>query len=594
MHGVRAPAGAMSLGRAEVRQIPGTFGDPFRAIEAMPGVTPIATGVPYFYIRGAPPGNVGYFLDGVRVPYLFHVALGPSVIHPGMVDRVDLYPGAYPVEFGRFAGGIVTASATTPVPSLHGEWNLRVFDAGALVESGFADGRGTALVGGRYSYTAGIISLIAQGVQLDYRDYQARVSYDLGPSDRVSLFGFGAYDLLGQTENGIFNVAFGAEFYRANARWEHDLGNGGTLRADVIVGFDQTRIPNQPRNTRDDTATLRLMVNQPLSKGVVFRTGSDVTLDSYSADIRPYSDPDDPVTQRFNTLFPPRTDLAVGTWADVVFKAGIAEVTPGVRVDVFDSGGASAAAVDPRISSRLAVARRVHVIHTLGLVHQPPSFTVPLPGLAIANLRGGLQTGIQSSAGVEVQFPEDTKATVTVSDNVFLDMSDTLGVAQPRGRNLLFREERSLGHAVGLELYVLRKLTQRLGGSLSYTLSRSTRSVGTQTFPSSFDRTHVFSAAAAYDLGRRWRAGARVMAYSGVPFIPITNGLTPPPRAESPDRAPGFYRIDLRLEKKWVFSPAVWMSLVAEVVNVTLNKELVLDRLVGPVTIPSIGLEGAF
>jgi len=278
-----------------------------------------------------------------------------------------------------------------------------------------------------------------------------------------------------------------------------------------------------------------------------------------------------------------------------VFKAGIVEVIPGVRVDVFDSGGASAAAVGPRISSRLAVARRVHVIHTLGLVHQPPSFTIPLPGLAIANLRGGLQTGIQSSAGVEVQFPADTTATLTVSDNVFLNMSDTL-VVQPRQnlQALLFRDQRSLGSALGLELFVLRKLTQRLGGSLSYTLSRSTRSVGGETFPSSFDRTHVFSVAAAYDLGRRWRAGARVMAYSGVPFVPVSNGLVPPPMSGSPSREPGFYRIDLRLEKRWVLSQSVWLSFVAEVMNATLNKEIVLSREIGPVTIPSIGLEGGF
>jgi hypothetical protein len=510
-----------------------------------------------------------------------------------MVDRVDLFPGAYPVQYGRFAGGIVTADATTPIPSLHGEYNLRVFDAGALVETGFADGRGSVLVGGRYSYTAAIVSLISPGVTLDYRDYQARVSYDLGRDDRVSLFGFGAYDLLGQTENGIFNVAFGAEFHRADLRWEHALTDGGSVRADFVIGFDQSRIPNQPRNSRDDMTTLRVVVDQPVSKHVTFRTGSDVTLDSYSADTRPYSDPDDPVTQRFNALFPPRDDLAVGAWADVVFKAGIAEVTPGVRVDVFDSGGASAVGVDPRISSRLAVAPKLHVIHTLGLVHQPPSFTIPLPGLAIANLQGGLQTGLQSSAGIEVQFPADTTATLTASDNVFFDMTDTLGVAEP-GRNLLYRNQRSLGSAVGLELYVVRKLTQRLGGTFSYTLSRSTRSVEAEHFPSSFDRTHVVSAALAYDLGRRWRAGTRVMAYSGVPAVPVSNGLVPPPRSATPPREPGFYRIDLRLEKKWMLSQSAWLSFVAEVMNVTLNKEIVLAREIGPVTIPSIGLEGGF
>lgn len=49
---------------------------------------------PFFYVRGAPPGNLGYFIDGVRVPYLFRIGFGPSVIHPGLVERVELYPGA--------------------------------------------------------------------------------------------------------------------------------------------------------------------------------------------------------------------------------------------------------------------------------------------------------------------------------------------------------------------------------------------------------------------------------------------------------------------------------------------------------------------
>ncbi len=140
------PGRTVTFSRAEVRQIPGTFGDPFRAIEAMPGVTPIVSGLPFFFIRGAPPGNVGYFLDGIRVPLLFHVGIGPSVVHPGIVDRVDLYPGGYPARFGRFAGGIVAGETTEPVPRWRGEYNLRLFDAGAMVEAPFADGRGIALV----------------------------------------------------------------------------------------------------------------------------------------------------------------------------------------------------------------------------------------------------------------------------------------------------------------------------------------------------------------------------------------------------------------------------------------------------------------
>jgi TonB family protein len=195
--GERSAPGVSSLARAEVRQLPGAFGDPFRAIEAMPGVTPIFTGMPYFFVRGAPPGNVGYYLDGIRVPLLYHIGLGPSVVHPALVERVDLYPGGYPARYGRFAGGIVAGETTAPRYELHGEAGLRLFDAGALVEAPIAGERGSALVGGRYSYSAPLLSLIVEDVILEYWDYQLRVAYEPTGNDTLSVFGFGSFDVLG-------------------------------------------------------------------------------------------------------------------------------------------------------------------------------------------------------------------------------------------------------------------------------------------------------------------------------------------------------------------------------------------------------------
>src|SRR5262245_18365648 len=77
---------------AEASQLPGALGDPPLAIEALPGVTPTLSGVPYFFVRGAPPGDVGYFFDGVRLPALFHALGGPSVVHPGSIETVELFP----------------------------------------------------------------------------------------------------------------------------------------------------------------------------------------------------------------------------------------------------------------------------------------------------------------------------------------------------------------------------------------------------------------------------------------------------------------------------------------------------------------------
>jgi hypothetical protein len=595
VYGQRSPSAPppASLGREEVRELPGAFGDPFRAIDALPGVTPIASGLPFFYVRGAPPGNVGYFLDGVRVPYLYHIGFGPSVIHPAMVQRVDLYPAGYPARFGRFAGGIVAGETTAPRPDLHGEYNVRLFDLGAMAETGFAEDRGTALAAFRYSYTAAALSLFVDEVQLDYRDYEARITYDVSPKDRFTLFSFGSYDLLGERRNDVLYVLYGSEFYRVDTRYDHYFSEDSTIRAAVTFGWDQTRIPDQPRNAQNTQTGARVEASHQASDAAVIRGGADVLVEAYRTDDQPYSDPDDPNTKRFNSLFPPRDDVTLGAWGDVVLRGDGVQVTPGVRVDLYRSQGESRVGIDPRIASRIRVADRVFVLHTFGIAHQPPSFLIPLPALSVSGLRRGLQTSLQASAGVEVGLPETTTASVTVFENIFLNMSDTLGDLRPGEENLL-RDERSQGSAHGVELYVRRRLTHRLGGFLSYTLSRSTRSVGSERFPHAFDRTHVGNAALAYDLGRRWRAGTRAMLYTGAPALPSTKGLIPPPRSENPPRDPIFYRIDLRLEKRWVLSKSAWIAFVAELMNATLNTETVLGEEIGPVTIPSLGLEGGF
>jgi hypothetical protein len=316
-------------------------------------------------------------------------------------------------------------------------------------------------------------------------------------------------------------------------------------------------------------------------------------LEAYRSDSRPYSDSDSPDFQRLERLFPPRDDLAVGVWSDLVFRWQGGEVVPGIRFDSFRSGGVSAFAVEPRIASRVRIAERVHMLNAFGVAHQPPSFVVPVPGLSIGKLQGGLQTTVQSSAGVQVDLDDSTVTTATVFESLFLGMSDSLGVLQAGDQDVSF-EQRSLGAGLGAELSIRRRLTRRLGGFLSYTLSRSTRSVGRSHFPSSFDRTHVANAAAAFDLGRKWRAGTRLTVYSGVPSEPSTNGLVAPPRTSSPPRDATFYRVDVRIEKRWDLSRSTWLSFVAEMLNATLNKEVLLGQTIGPISIPSVGLEGGF
>ena len=615
------PPATQSMTRAEVRLLPGAFGDPFRAIEALPGVTPIASGVPYFYVRGAPPGNVGYFLDDIRVPILFHLGLGPSVIHPSLVDRVDLYEGGYPAQYGRFAGAIVSGETRPPRPELHAEGNIRLVDAGAIVEAPFADGRGTVLAGGRYGYTTLLLKLIAPDVDLSYWDYQARASYKFNADDQLSAFAFGSYDHWATKQNGKFQTLFDTTFHRLDLRYDHALSGGGTVRQAVTLGLDRTGLGDS-RSVFDKMLATRTEVVKPLSNDVVVRFGADMTLDAISSDL--FRIGDSGTQGSLDSLFPSRTDLAVGMRGDAVIELGPRlELTPGLRVDLYGSQGATALGVDPRLASRLAITRDFRLVQAIGVASQPPSFFLPGPGLQ-PDLSGGLQRSFQTSAGFEFDAPLEFATSITGFHDAFFDMTDPLGAQPSLGDHVPDDlSGRSNGQAYGLEVSIKRKLTKKLGGFISYTLSRSIRTralpviegtrvqVESLTFPSTFDRTHVLNAAAAYDFGRGYRAGARVMFYTGTPAT-----LTATPtraQIEEPARLPPFFRLDIRLEKRWNIGKAGWLSFVIEMLNATFSKEVVSvdcantignvtssstsgckDQSIGPVTIPSIGIEGGF
>ena len=137
------------------------------------------------------------------------------------------------------------------------------------------------------------------------------------------------------------------------------------------------------------------------------------------------------------------------------------------------------------------------------------------------------------------------------------------------------------GIAYGVEVLLRRPFSKRLSGWLSYTLSQSTRdghfltpSGGDvqATVVSDYDRTHVLNANLAYDLGARWRAGGRFVFYTGTPYSSTQVGNVPAPPYNN-ERTSPFYRVDVRLEKRWSFLKNGYIAFIAEVQNATLSKE---------------------
>jgi TonB family protein len=586
----REELGSIHIPKNETRLIPGAFADPFRVVEILPGVAPILSGLPYFFVRGAPPGDVGYFIDGIRVPLLFHVGAGPSVIAPALADRVDLFPSAYPARYGRFVGGIMAGETSAPSQVGRGEAQARVFDAGAMIEAPFGEGRGSVLLAGRYSYTQELLALVAPDYELGYADYQARVSYALGGHDQLSAFFFGAYDML---KNKPLQLSlFDVSFQRLDLRWDHTTEHGHT-RVGLTGGSD--RLQNSQENRggsssrlNSDGLRLRLESEERVSSQVRLRGGADFGGDRVGADREKLG--------ATELIFPARTDWSGGVYADAILRPtrGV-ELVPGMRFDVARSRGKDYGFSEPRLSTRLRVAQGVAWIGAFGVAHQLPTSSVHVPGQSPSALELSEQETWQASQGIEFVLP----SAMLSKFSLFYSRIDS-------------RETELIGRDYGFELFLRRDFTEKLGGFLSYTLSRTERIIGSQTTLSNFDRTHVISAVLGYDLGRGFRLGGRAYYSSGRPYYASCptpdcgpGDVTAPRPYLHSGRVPHFMRVDVRFEKRWRFSSGSWLAANFEWFNALLASEtqdIAWDPIRGglhsdvrsPLTLPSIGIEAGY
>jgi TonB family protein len=605
IQGERQRPGAVSLKQEDARLLPGSFGDPLRSVEAQPGVVPIVSGLPTFFIRGAPPANVGFFFDGIELPILYHAFFGPSVIHPSLIERVDFYPGAAPASLGRFAGPVIAVSARPFSIEPHASGSVRAIDAGAYAESGSAiqgcepgSTRECPPVAVRaalrYSY-AGLVLSLLNDAELRYWDYQVQAKVPLGRKDSLGVLAFGAYDLFrapqASTKSG---AAIG--FHRLDVRWDHRLGATGRLRIAATGGDDRSAGASDDSSVLTDRSLrLRGELDQRYSQQVMLHAGLDARLDRFGLETSPrrldYPD--------YSTLFPTRTDAVSGGYLVLELEPvpGIT-VTPSLRADVYSSGGVLALGIDPRVSANFQISPALRLEHSLGILHQRPNFAAQVPGAQVADLTRGLQWALLASSGVRYRLPEDISASATVFRSGYFNALDPIGAGRDFTVDRTAIDRRSTISAVGLELMLTRPLSLRLGGFLSYTLSRSTVSLDRIRSPSGFDRTHVLQAGLSYEVASRVRLGARGVFYTGIPELNLEGS----PHFESARRGKPFFRLDLRAEKRFLIGRRGYLDVVAEVLNATSTREVVRldcgevcrERTAGPVILPSVGIEAGF
>jgi TonB family protein len=532
----RTEVSRVTLHDAELREVPGTMGDPFRVVMLMPGVGSMLSGVAYPVVRGSQPASTGYFLDGIRVPILFHLFLGPAVIHPDFIDAIDFYPGTPPPRYGRLMGGAIEGRLSRPRDDgVHGSAYADLINAGFFIETPFEDTGTNVSLAGRYSYTPWLIALAANNLQpppapgrqnpkvvLDFWDYQGRVEQDVGRG-KLRLFAFGSSDTFGTEARDDFSSTSlqSIVFHRVDLRHRHPLGPG-ELEVGATWGLDRFAVVNQDVADNANavyidqgTWAARLGYTAPLSPRLTLRVGADVDHKRAIVDLLDEgADSEAPVETA-----PVALGTFMGAWAEVVWQPDEKwSVVPGLRVDNYHlSPGIDRGALEPRLTVRRKVNERLTLKGGAGLFHQPPTSLISLPVVDVGSLLLGLQEGVQVSVGAEWKAWKDLEVGMDfyvnpmlrtieltpfsdegLGDDVDPELPDDGGVTAPglgdsRARRALQQEDdddggfipdrsdidfpdfTSRGMAYGLELLVRHPLGNNWFGWLSYSLQRSTR-----------------------------------------------------------------------------------------------------------------------
>src|SRR5437764_6528424 len=217
----------------ELVNVPGSLNDPIRAVQNLPGLAraPFLGGA--LLVRGSPPQDPGTYLDGHRIPQLYHFLGGPSVINEQLLDRIDFYPGGYGAVYGRnLTAAIDVGTRKGDAMGFHGQGSLDLIQAVAFVE-GPIDPRTQVALAARRSHVDVFLPLFipndpnrgVTSIVPIYWDYQARLDHKLAGGDRLSLLLFGSSDALTVVQKGgrrtlPLSVDSRLAFHRFVASWK--------------------------------------------------------------------------------------------------------------------------------------------------------------------------------------------------------------------------------------------------------------------------------------------------------------------------------------------------------------------------------------
>ncbi len=593
---------------SEVRRVPGTFGDPVRVIQSLPGAARPSFGSSQLILRGANPEDSNVYIDGVEVPIIYHLGGYRSVLNPSMISAVDYLPGGYGVRYGRSIGGVVDVRTTEDFPDRwKAVWHTDMLDSSLYTTGKAGKKRQAGLAGGvRRSYLDWLIKPFlpddSPSIKPRWFDYQVKVhSLTSGP-DEFSLLLFGFHDLMlienpegyavGTDEEGEEGLSLSYQTHRLVGAWRREFSPQLDLVVRPLLGWDDTRFDMstdmellmrslqlglrselrwRPGPAWQLTAGLDALTSQydlSVSLGEITTSFTDPLqeADAYSSQDTGWSHSPDPYLDL--QLRPLRErDALVLDLALRLETSLVPDMDPLLGLD-------------PRFAMRWELVPDGILKLGTGLYQQHPE----LRTMAFGN---PVELPLERAWSSEIGWLQRFGVVASADATFFYKDIDRLGVFNPDIEDFLEDElyvPDGRGLVYGMEILLRKERQGRLFGWVSYTLSRSLRHDGdgdgsTDGVSISFsptadtaggggwylydyDQTHILTAIAGYSFTNNIDLSTRIQYVTGNPYTPyedavyhVDEGYYEPIEAAARNsaRMDPYFSMDLRVSKLWAF-----------------------------------------
>ena len=579
-----------TLQAEEIARIPGTFGDPIKVVENLPGVARTNPLSGEIIVRGSSSEDTKLYIGSVGVPIIYHFGGLRSVIPVGMVESIDFYPGNFSVYYGRAIGGVLDINVKELQPDrVHGYADVNLFDSGVYLEAPLGDTASIA-VATRRSYIDFVLdAVIPDDAPINlitaprYYDYQVLGTWRPDRNHRLQLFVFGSDDELRVVvDNPAFDVNVRSNAASASTNFvrgilDYEWTPSQTFRAStkIATGLDTLNFNGFGIFLFDFAIyqpSLRQSFEWDLSKKAKLKTGIDAVWSKVDILIMAPGTPpkegdagDDGGSTEDILSFDQRglrsrdvagyAELELSAFEDLVF-------IPGGRVDYFET--LDDFTFDPRLAVRYAVTDEWTAKGGVGLFHQAPGPDETAEG-GFGNPDLGAEAAVHYSVGTEYKPLPHLLVDTTLFYKDMFDLvarSDAVVERDGEATPEVYNNE-GVGRVYGLELLVRHEFANRFFGWITYTLSRAERlDPGESDYRLfDFDQTHILTLVGSYQLPRNWEVAARWRYVTGSPTTPFDGGVfnvdtyeyEPVPGKVNSARFEDFHQLDLRVDKRWIY-----------------------------------------